>query len=197
MSPKVQRRPSKKPAPPPPPPDRPYSVAVTATMSKGTGNGGQSSQTWPRNAPLSSPELPPDASGDGHKRHSPPERQSSGHDRPHCPPPERPSAPPPERPKAPPATPSANQHPPGAPGGHQRSASTGALYIIAEGDPASGTSSNEGLQTGMGASLTTGQGNVIPSGTSTLGRHSSMRPARPNPPPPPPPINLQTEETHL
>lgn len=197
QSPKVQRRLTKKPAPPPPP-DRPYSVAVTASVSRGTGNGAQTSQTWPRNVPLNSPESPPAGGthqGDGGvKQHSPQERRPSAHERPHGPPPDRPSAPPPERPKAPPTLQSNDQQ---SSGGHQRSASTGAMHINTNAGPSPGSASHESLQVGMGTSLTAGHGNVLPSGTSTLGRHSSMRPARPNPPPPPPPINQHTEETHL
>ena len=197
QSPKVQRRLTKKPAPPPPP-DRPYSVAVTASMSRGTGNGAQTSQTWPRNVPLNSPESPPAGGahqGDGGvKQHSPQERRPSAHERPHGPPPDRPSAPPPERPKAPPTLQSSDQQ---SSGGHQRSASTGAMHINTSAGPSPGSASHESLQAGMGTSLTAGHGNVLPSGTSTLGRHSSMRPARPNPPPPPPPINQHSEETHL
>ncbi|XP_070187919.1 rho GTPase-activating protein 17-like isoform X4 [Littorina saxatilis] len=140
-SPKVQRRLTKKPAPPPPP-DRSYTVAVTASMSKATGNGGLTSMTWHRSAPLNSPQPSADQAayhhGEGDRRHSPPERRTSGHERPHGPPPERPerpSAPPPERPKAPPTLQTGTQHPPGAPGGHQRSASTGAMHIITTASP--------------------------------------------------------------
>ncbi|XP_076445291.1 rho GTPase-activating protein 44-like isoform X2 [Babylonia areolata] len=172
-SPKVQRRPSKKPAPPPPP-ERPYSVAVTASVSKGSGSHNED------------------------KRPSPPERRISTHlERPQCPPPERPSVPPPERPKGPPPVSAGNQHPPGGSGGHHRSSSTGAMCITTEAGPNAGSSSKDSLQAGVGTSLTAGPGNMILSGTSTLGRHSSMRPARPNPPPPPPPVNMHTEETHL
>ncbi|XP_076445348.1 rho GTPase-activating protein 44-like isoform X6 [Babylonia areolata] len=198
-SPKVQRRPSKKPAPPPPP-ERPYSVAVTASVSKGSGNGGHSTQTWPRKAALYSPQQPPSDVGSHNedKRPSPPERRISTHlERPQCPPPERPSVPPPERPKGPPPVSAGNQHPPGGSGGHHRSSSTGAMCITTEAGPNAGSSSKDSLQAGVGTSLTAGPGNMILSGTSTLGRHSSMRPARPNPPPPPPPVNMHTEETHL
>ncbi|KAK7501998.1 hypothetical protein BaRGS_00006750, partial [Batillaria attramentaria] len=210
-SPKVHRRQTKKPAPPPPP-DRPYSVAVTA-MAKSTDmarstDGAISSQTWPRGAPLVSPDSPQaDMGAEGDKqRYSPPERRISGHgERPHGPPPERPSAPPPERPKLPPypQQQSGNQQPSGAPpSGHQRSASTGAMYINTGPNAATTStttgSSHESLQTGIGSSLTTaGQGSGMPVGTSTLGRHSSMRPSRPNPPPPPPPINQKNEQTYL
>ncbi|XP_025085083.1 rho GTPase-activating protein 44-like isoform X5 [Pomacea canaliculata] len=132
-SPKVQRKPAKKPAPPPPP-DRPYNVAVTASVTKtGAGNGSPVIQTWPHSAPLASPESPSEVGEGDRPRHSPPERRiSHGADRPHCPPPERPHAPPPERPKPH----SIPQQPAGQPlptppptSGHQRSASTGAMFI--------------------------------------------------------------------
>lgn len=215
-SPKAQRRIAKKPAPPPPP-DRSYNVAVTASVSKISGNSTQSSQTWPRSAPLASPESPPEsganitAEGDRHK-HSPQERRTSTHggERPHGPPPDRPNAPPPDRPKGPSTMQSAASHLSSVqPSGHQRSASAGA--IIGPGVPVQGmatlpgsASSHEHIDSSIGTSLTSGGSGVdmgggvgVVSGTSTLGRYSSMRPNRPNPPPPPPPINQQNEDTHL
>ncbi|XP_025085041.1 rho GTPase-activating protein 44-like isoform X2 [Pomacea canaliculata] len=205
-SPKVQRKPAKKPAPPPPP-DRPYNVAVTASVTKtGAGNGSPVIQTWPHSAPLASPESPSEVGEGDRPRHSPPERRiSHGADRPHCPPPERPHAPPPERPKPH----SIPQQPAGQPlptppptSGHQRSASTGAMFISMSSPAQTSTlpgsaSSHESLQLGVGSSLTVVSQSQAISGTNTLGRYSGIRPARPSPPPPPPPINQENEETHL
>ncbi|XP_076459624.1 rho GTPase-activating protein 44-like isoform X5 [Babylonia areolata] len=129
VSPKFQRRVTKKPAPPPPP-ERPYTVAVTASTTRGSGNGGLSSQAGHSGAPPSSPEMSGSQQADGEKR-------LSGSERPHGPPPERPSTRPPERPKAPAALQSGNQLPAAAPGGHQRSASTGAMYITTSAGPIS------------------------------------------------------------
>lgn len=139
LSPKFHRRMFKKPAPPPPP-ERSYNVAVTASVGK-TSSGNSGYATVPR--PSSQPHQPPhhqpsstdplpDATsqpGAGEKQHpSPPERRTSGLERPHWPPPERPHIPPPDRPKPLPAPPSVLPQPQGTPG-HQRSASTGAMYV--------------------------------------------------------------------
>ncbi|KAL8592718.1 hypothetical protein ACOMHN_037658 [Nucella lapillus] len=177
-SPRVQRRMVKKPAPPPPP-DRSYSVAVTASVGRGSGNGSAPSQAGAPTVSLTSPETPPlPTHHDGDKRLSGPER-------PHGPPPERPSTRPPDRPKAPVATPqSNNQLPATSPGGHQRSASTGAMTITpttstssssSQGpNPSPGSASQESLQPNTAVSQEGG----MPSGTATLGRYSTMRPSR-------------------
>ncbi|XP_071105593.1 rho GTPase-activating protein 44-like isoform X6 [Haliotis cracherodii] len=123
-SPKVQRRVSRKPAPPPP-----YAVAVTATYNNRNSQSQTQSQTWPRNAPLASPESPSESDKEDNERvrPCPPEKPPPPHqlhphpERPTGPPPDRPAGPPPERPKAP---------PPVVPPGHQRSASTGAMFTV-------------------------------------------------------------------
>ncbi|XP_067671370.1 rho GTPase-activating protein 44-like isoform X3 [Haliotis asinina] len=123
-SPKVQRRVSRKPAPPPP-----YAVAVTATYNNRNSQSQTQSQTWPRNAPLASPESPSESDKEDNERvrPCPPEKPPPPHqlhphpERPSGPPPDRPAGPPPERPKAP---------PPVVPPGHQRSASTGAMFTV-------------------------------------------------------------------
>ncbi|XP_046583171.1 rho GTPase-activating protein 44-like isoform X3 [Haliotis rubra] len=62
-SPKVQRRVSRKPAPPPP-----YAVAVTATYNNRNSQSQTQSQTWPRNAPLASPESPSESDKEDNER---------------------------------------------------------------------------------------------------------------------------------
>ncbi|XP_050390050.2 rho GTPase-activating protein 44 isoform X2 [Patella vulgata] len=111
----TQKRTAKKPAPPPPP-DRPYTVAVTASVTKQNTN---PYQTWPRHqgAPLASPEI--GSSTVDIEEETIPTKPAIV-DRPH--PPDRPTGPPPDRPKAPPPL---APHPQG----HNRSASTGAMFI--------------------------------------------------------------------
>ena len=182
---------SKKPAPPPPP-ERSYNVAVTASVAK-TSSGNSASVQADGDRPLALTQP-----SDQQRTHpSPPERRTSTpHDRPHGPPPDRPMGPPPDRPKPPPQPPT-----PGTPG-HQRSASTGTMFITttsvaAQGPPPkAGSSGSHELLPGSGMLLGEGQASNYPSGSLTLGRHSTMRP-RPVPPPPPPPINQSTENTHL
>ncbi|CAL1546433.1 unnamed protein product [Lymnaea stagnalis] len=224
----IHRRMTRKPAPPPPP-DKPFTVMVTATTASSTRSGSETAssgavesegqannngqfQTWPRSAPLASPESPSEQykfSGGQEKNR---ERTSVGHfERPSMPPPDRPGVAPPERPRQPPGlNPSVGR-------GHQRSASTGAMinqitvsyeapagipnagsltsYTILEGDQDNGN-----LNTGVGSeSVNTAaysQGSVGPGLSHTLGRHSSMRP-RPTPPPPPPPVARESEDTKL
>ncbi|XP_059151370.1 rho GTPase-activating protein 44-like isoform X3 [Physella acuta] len=118
----VQRRGTRKPAPPPPP-ERPFTVMVTATTALGTNrpeathpaesdgsvNNGQF-QTWPRSAPLASPDSPSEQQQEKSKL-------PSGHlDRPSMPPPDRP-----QRPRMPPTLNTSVGR------GHQRSASTGTM----------------------------------------------------------------------
>ncbi|XP_060065343.1 rho GTPase-activating protein 44-like isoform X2 [Ylistrum balloti] len=122
-SPKIQRRATRKPAPPPPP-NRPFSVAVTASVTKPV-----QYQTWPRQGGVVEPE---NAGGEetSDRIKAPPERPSIPPEKPsHAPHrsstishshSERPSMPPPDRPKIP---------PPMAPM-HQRSASTGSPNSI-------------------------------------------------------------------
>lgn len=122
-SPKILRRGTRKPAPPPPP-NRPFSVAVTASVTKPV-----QYQTWPRQGGGLEPESP--------GAEEPTDRVKAPPERPSCPPEkpshaphrastishshaERPTMPPPDRPKIPPpVTPM-----------HQRSASTGSPNSI-------------------------------------------------------------------
>ncbi|KAH9512981.1 Rho GTPase-activating protein 44 [Bulinus truncatus] len=122
----IHRRATRKPAPPPPP-DRPFTVMVTATTasskpvfepssaeSDGNGNNAQF-QTWPRSAPLASPESPSEQCklNSGQDKHR---ISGTGTERPSMPPPDRP-----DRPRLPQTlNPSVGR-------GHQRSASTGAV----------------------------------------------------------------------
>ncbi|KAK0051747.1 rho GTPase-activating protein 44 [Biomphalaria pfeifferi] len=201
----IQRRVTRKPAPPPPP-EKPFTVMVTATtalkpgsdMGSGEpeGNGSNAQfQTWPRSAPLASPESP----SEQHKLSGGHEKRSSG---------ERPTMPPPERPRLP-----QTLNPPLG-RGHQRSASTGAVmnqtassFEPHVGVPNAGslTSSSilEGdkdidtINTGVGSETASySQGSVAQGMSHTLGRHSSMKP-RPTPPPPPPPVAKESEDTKL
>ncbi|XP_046378958.2 rho GTPase-activating protein 44-like isoform X2 [Haliotis rufescens] len=207
-SPKVQRRVSRKPAPPPP-----YAVAVTATYNNRNSQSQTQSQTWPRNAPLASPESPSESDKEDNERvrPCPPEKPPPPHqlhphpERPTGPPPDRPAGPPPERPKAP---------PPVVPPGHQRSASTGAMFTVvgmpgAANGQGTGTlfSSQESLEKDSGSTLT--EQGITPLLSPSSDKHATsnshiksgssqnMRVTRPTPPPPPPPINKATEETHL
>ncbi|XP_071105591.1 rho GTPase-activating protein 44-like isoform X4 [Haliotis cracherodii] len=207
-SPKVQRRVSRKPAPPPP-----YAVAVTATYNNRNSQSQTQSQTWPRNAPLASPESPSESDKEDNERvrPCPPEKPPPPHqlhphpERPTGPPPDRPAGPPPERPKAP---------PPVVPPGHQRSASTGAMFTVvgmpgAANGQGTGTlfSSQESLEKDSGSTLTEQGTTPLLSPSSDKhatsnshiksGSSQNMRVTRPTPPPPPPPINKATEETHL
>ncbi|XP_067671371.1 rho GTPase-activating protein 44-like isoform X4 [Haliotis asinina] len=207
-SPKVQRRVSRKPAPPPP-----YAVAVTATYNNRNSQSQTQSQTWPRNAPLASPESPSESDKEDNERvrPCPPEKPPPPHqlhphpERPSGPPPDRPAGPPPERPKAP---------PPVVPPGHQRSASTGAMFTVvgvpgAANGQGTGTlfSSQESLEKDSGSTLTeqgttpllspSSDKHVTSNSHIKSGSSQNMRVTRPTPPPPPPPINKVTEETHL
>ena len=129
---------------------------------------------------------------------------------------DRPSVPPPDKPERPRIPPLLNP-PPVAIKGHQRSASTGAVMhhppgsfenITVAGVPNAGSLSFPPVVEGVDQTLNHGAGfesasssatsptTMQPGTSSTLGRHSSMRP-RPSPPPPPPPIARQTEDTKL
>ncbi|XP_055876963.1 rho GTPase-activating protein 44-like isoform X6 [Biomphalaria glabrata] len=204
----IQRRATRKPAPPPPP-EKPFTVMVTATTAlkpgsdmgfgEPEGNGSNAQfQTWPRSAPLASPESP----SEQHKLSGGHEKRSSG---------ERPTMPPPDRPERP-RLPQTLNPPLGR--GHQRSASTGAVmnqtassFEPHVGVPNAGslTSSSilEGdkdidtINTGVGSETASySQGSVAQGMSHTLGRHSSMKP-RPTPPPPPPPVAKESEDTKL
>ncbi|XP_041363792.1 rho GTPase-activating protein 44-like isoform X5 [Gigantopelta aegis] len=212
VSPKMLRRQTRKQAPPPPP-DRPYSVAVTATVStRPTVN---QSSTWPRNAPLASPESPSEAGGEVQTltervKPLPSEKSHPHHDRPAGPPPEKPEKP--ERPMGPPPA-----RPSIPPTNHQRSLSTGANINLTPAAAAQDSSSGQGslnsspdsLNKETVSSLTS---HLLSTATPSSDMHAnsvglpraatassqSMRVAsRPIPPPPPPPINKSTEETHL
>ncbi|XP_041363788.1 rho GTPase-activating protein 44-like isoform X2 [Gigantopelta aegis] len=138
VSPKMLRRQTRKQAPPPPP-DRPYSVAVTATVStRPTVN---QSSTWPRNAPLASPESPSEAGGEVQTltervKPLPSEKSHPHHDRPAGPPPEKPEKP--ERPMGPPPA-----RPSIPPTNHQRSLSTGANINLTPAAAAQDSSSGQ------------------------------------------------------
>lgn len=168
-------------------------TAATTPVTKPDGDpgNGNSSQTWPRSAPLASPEMDVAAMAERQEKHR------SSHT-------ERPSMPPPERPRLPPPVTIA----PGR--GHQRSASTGAMLMSnaggggggdgAPGIPNAGTVSSYNIaSSGEGSpSVESAQNTLspLPPGTShTLGRSVSLRP-RQNPPPPPP-VARESEDTKL
>ncbi|CAG5117883.1 unnamed protein product, partial [Candidula unifasciata] len=229
----LQRRATRKPAPPPPP-ERPYTVNVTATTaaamkfgsstnsvsSSGSSNGdaakngnGNQFQTWPRSAPLASPESPTEqpkipGSQEKHKQKLP----GNQTEKPPVQPPHRPEQAPPDRPRVPPSL----NPPPVAVRGHQRSVSAGAAFTqkvgtfdssVITGIPNAGSLSSYSIAEG-GQDDSEGAGfdsvnsaaniqNVVPPGSSyTLGRQTSLRP-RPTPPPPPPPVCKESEDTKL
>lgn len=229
----LQRRSTRKPAPPPPP-DRPYTVNVTATTasalksgsstnsvsSSGSSNGdaakngnGNQFQTWPRNAPLASPESPteqPKIPGSQEKY----KQKSLGNpvEKPSVQPPHRPEQAPPDRPRV-----HSSLNPPAvAARGHQRSVSAGAVFTqkvgtfdntVITGVPNAGSLSSYSIaevsqddSEGVGFDSVNSAANiqnVVPPGSShTFGRQTSLRP-RPTPPPPPPPISKESEDTKL
>ncbi|XP_060065346.1 rho GTPase-activating protein 17-like isoform X4 [Ylistrum balloti] len=218
-SPKIQRRATRKPAPPPPP-NRPFSVAVTASVTKPV-----QYQTWPRQGGVVEPE---NAGGEetSDRIKAPPERPSIPPEKPsHAPHrsstishshSERPSMPPPDRPKIP---------PPMAPM-HQRSASTGSpnsILVTSLGDSTSPQNGQGSLSSSKAAQdltsigdhpqissshgsgpLLTSQYNQLPQPvdpTPISNRLSCQVTARPVParPSPPPPLasNEKTEDTKL
>ncbi|XP_033739440.1 rho GTPase-activating protein 44-like isoform X2 [Pecten maximus] len=216
-SPKIQRRATRKPAPPPPP-NRPFSVAVTASVTKPV-----QYQTWPRQGGGIEPESPGgEESADRMK--APPERPSCPPEKPsHAPHrastishshSERPTMPPPDRPKIP---------PPVAPM-HQRSASTGSpnsILVTSLGDSPSPQNGQGSLSSSKAAQDLTSIGDhpQIPTShgpgplltsqynqlqqplepvSNRLSCQGSVRPvpARPSPPPPMA-SNEKTEDTKL
>ncbi|XP_050390055.2 rho GTPase-activating protein 44 isoform X5 [Patella vulgata] len=183
----TQKRTAKKPAPPPPP-DRPYTVAVTASVTKQNTN---PYQTWPRHqgAPLASPEI--GSSTVDIEEETIPTKPAIV-DRPH--PPDRPTGPPPDRPKAPPPL---APHPQG----HNRSASTGAMFINQQA-PLQESPNGQGLFSSRESLENEPHILTSPSDSSLssfqIDKHgSSKRASRPTPPPPPPPLNKESEDTHL
>ncbi|XP_069124723.1 rho GTPase-activating protein 44-like isoform X4 [Argopecten irradians] len=214
-SPKILRRGTRKPAPPPPP-NRPFSVAVTASVTKPV-----QYQTWPRQGGGLEPESP--------GAEEPTDRVKAPPERPSCPPEkpshaphrastishshaERPTMPPPDRPKIPPpVTPM-----------HQRSASTGSpnsILASSLGDSPSPQNGQGSLSSSKAAQDLTsigdhpqtsqGPGPVLTSQYNQLqqpvepasNRLSYQGPARhvPARPSPPPPMasNEKTEDTKL